>query len=217
MPAKCKACGKITQGDDFCESCKVQRDYFKLKGENRTLPLKIKFIEKAYSSYFYDGSPRQAIIKAKFHNPARFIHTLLTDISIDIKDILSQNSIDMVISSPYHGKKLYSVEFDLPQEMAKCISKAFNIPYAQPIEKVKTTKKQHELSAEERKVNLLGAFKVTGEVKRKNILIIDDVITTASTISALAIELKLAGAGDVFAWSYTYNEYKKGEKNGEQQ
>ncbi|MEG2193027.1 MAG: phosphoribosyltransferase family protein, partial [Oscillospiraceae bacterium] len=172
------------------------------------------FIKKFYASYYYDESPRGAVLEAKFYRPARFINTLLTDISIDIKEILSQNSIDIIISVPFHKSKLHRFEFDVPKEMAKRIGTGFNIPVAHPIEKVRRTAKQHSLSLEGRKVNLIGAFKMVGDVRGKNILLIDDVITSANTVIALATQLKIAGAKDIIAWAYTYNNHKKGEKYG---
>jgi len=67
--------------------------------------------------------------------------------------------------------------------------------------KTKPTRPQVEVTGHERLSNLTGSFKVRKDnlVKDKNILIIDDVLTTGSTLNECAGCLKQAGACSVFA------------------
>ncbi|EKC70523.1 phosphoribosyltransferase, partial [human gut metagenome] len=69
--------------------------------------------------------------------------------------------------------------------------------------KVRKTKSQKSLSARERKVNVYGAFDVKDKkiVKGKNILLIDDLKTTGSTLNECAKMLNIYGASGV--WSAT--------------
>ncbi len=60
------------------------------------------------------------------------------------------------------------------------------------------TQSQKKLNALQRRKNLEKAFCVTGDVRGKNILVIDDVYTTGSTIDAMAGCLKRKGAGNVY-------------------
>ena len=55
----------------------------------------------------------------------------------------------------------------------------------------------------ERKENVKDKFQVkkVGAIKRKKIMLIDDVITTGATVSELASQLKKDGASRVFAAS----------------
>ena len=142
---------------------------------------------------------------AKFRNPAPFISSFLADISIDINVILEQNNIDMIVAVPCHKSKLYTQEFDLPAEMARRMSRLYNIEYSQCIVKVRKTDKQHNLPKDMRKSNLMNAFEVVGDVKGRRILVIDDVITTGTTVSTVARDLKIAGRERVYVWAYTLN------------
>ena len=63
--------------------------------------------------------------------------------------------------------------------------------------KVKETPPQIGLSARERQSNLKKAFKVTGDVKDKSILLIDDVVTTGATVTECSKVLLKAGAKKV--------------------
>ena len=67
--------------------------------------------------------------------------------------------------------------------------------------KVRQTKKQHQLSLAERTQNLQGAFAASSGalVKAKRILLVDDVLTTGSTLAACADTLLAAGAASVSA------------------
>ena len=69
--------------------------------------------------------------------------------------------------------------------------------------RTRATEPQIELSAAERRVNVKGAFSVRGaeRVAGKRILLLDDVMTTGSTMDECAKELKKAGASAVIAVS----------------
>ncbi|MBR5805886.1 MAG: ComF family protein [Oscillospiraceae bacterium] len=206
---KCKCCFKPADGHNLCDKCR--KELAKCRIANPHLPLnkKIDFINECYASYKYESTAADIVKGAKFRNPAPFLASLLDDISIDIKQILAQNNIDMVLPVPSHKSKLYTQEYDLPTEMAKRISRHFGVQFSDCVTKVRKTEKQHNLPRDKRKANLVNAFKVNGDLTGKNILVIDDVITTGFTVSAVATELKLAGREKVYVWCYTLNIERK--------
>ena len=63
----------------------------------------------------------------------------------------------------------------------------------------KYTETQTKLSSEERKQNMEMAFEVTKQLNGKKIALVDDVLTTGSTISACAMRLKEMGSPFVIA------------------
>jgi predicted amidophosphoribosyltransferase len=66
--------------------------------------------------------------------------------------------------------------------------------------KIKNTKAQSSLSAKKRSSNLVDAFKWSGQTPiNQDVLLIDDVITTGSTLNTAAETLKLAGAHKIIA------------------
>ena len=205
---KCKRCFKPADSKNLCSNC--ARELAKCRIPNPQLPLekKLDFISGTYASYKYEDVARDVIISAKFRNPAAFIASLLDDISIDIKQILAQNNIDIIVPVPSHKSKLYTQEFDLPDEMAKKLAKHIGADYSYAVKKTRKTEKQHNLARNKRKTNLVNAFEVTGNVAGKRILLIDDVITTGITVSTIAADLKLAGRDNVYVWAYTFNKEK---------
>ena len=132
---KCKRCFKPADSNNLCSNC--ARELAKCRISNPHLPLekKLDFISGTYASYKYEDAARDVIISAKFRNPAAFIASLLDDISIDIKQILAQNNIDIIVPDPSHKSKLYTQEFDLPDEMAKKLAKHIGAEYSYAVKK----------------------------------------------------------------------------------
>ena len=59
---------------------------------------------------------------------------------------------------------------------------------------MKYTETQTVLNRSQRKENMQGAFIVSQNVSGKTIILVDDVLTTGSTLSSMAVSLKSAGA-----------------------
>jgi predicted amidophosphoribosyltransferase len=68
-------------------------------------------------------------------------------------------------------------------------------------QRVRATEVQSKLDASERRKNLKGAFAVTGSVQGLHVALLDDVITTGTTVEILTRELKDVGAAHVTVWS----------------
>lgn len=202
---KCKCCGKPADKDNLCARCASEIEKQRIPESKRKIDKKFEMVDGTYASYYYKSQARAAVLKSKFKNPAAFLNSVLVDISIDIQNILEQNNIDMIVAVPCHKSKYYTQEYDLPAEIARRIAEFTGTEYSDCVRKVRKTEKQHNLPISNRRVNLVNAFEVTADLTGKNILVIDDVVTTGSTLSAVATELKLAGADKVYAWAYTYN------------
>jgi ComF family protein len=83
-------------------------------------------------------------------------------------------------------------------ELARHLSRLSGIPASHKVcSRIKKTPLQTGLKASERKRNLKQAFAITGNVKGLHICIVDDVMTTGSTLEAIASVLKVAGAAHV--------------------
>ncbi len=112
------------------------------------------------------------------------------------------STADYVIPVPLHNTRLRERGFNQSLLLANRIAKRLNIPCEPGIlNRVRYTKSQSKLSAEERIKNVQGAFKVQDAriVKNKVLILVDDVLTTGSTLNACALSLKEAGAGKILA------------------
>lgn len=117
--------------------------------------------------------------------------------------------IDLILPVPLHSLKKAERGFNQSFYLAKGMSKALNIPVSQSILKRKRyTESQTQKNLVERTENMLEAFQIKNEkkVKGKNILLIDDVITTGATIRECGKILQASGAGNIYAASIALAE-----------
>ncbi|MCF6269920.1 MAG: ComF family protein [Melioribacteraceae bacterium] len=120
------------------------------------------------------------------------------------KNIITNWNVDFIIPIPLFHLKKIERGYNQAMYIAKGLSKASQINVKTNIVKrVKNTLSQTKLSNDERKGNMLRAFRVKNSksIKGKNIIVIDDVITTGTTVLELAKILKENGANKIFCLS----------------
>jgi ComF family protein len=108
--------------------------------------------------------------------------------------------IDMIIPVPLGRERIKQRGYNQVAMIAKPLSIALQVQYApNELTRKKETRTQVGLTKVERKKNVEGAFQASASVKRKNIVVMDDVSTTGATLSAIAESLYQAGAENVYA------------------
>ena len=89
--------------------------------------------------------------------------------------------------------------FNQAAYLAERLSGYTGIPWdEQLVRKIKKTRSQKKLNAAERRRNLKKAYLVTGKISGLTVLVVDDVYTTGSTMDAMAMSLREAGAEEVY-------------------
>jgi ComF family protein len=116
--------------------------------------------------------------------------------------LISDNvGADMITFVPMFPKDRRKRSFNQSFLIAAEISAAMNIPVADDlIVKTRRTSQQKLLSGTERRVNLINAFSVInkGKIKGRNIILVDDICTTGSTLAEISSLLKANGASSVY-------------------
>jgi len=113
---------------------------------------------------------------------------------------ISWSAFDVVFPVPLHGRKLRARGFNQSAVLAKALARVAALPLdVFSFRKIRETRPQTFLSAEERVKNVRGVFEVENPaaVEGKRILLVDDVFTTGSTIREGVRELLRKGAADV--------------------
>lgn len=121
---------------------------------------------------------------------------------IYIEKTKNKKAETIIIPVPLHKRRFNWRGFNQAFLLAEYIADKFKLPvYENLIIRKKNTKPQTKIeSMKERKANIKGAFFCPRKnlVKNKNVIIIDDVCTTLATLDECAIELKKAGAKNIW-------------------
>ncbi|WP_294389157.1 ComF family protein [uncultured Clostridium sp.] len=155
-------------------------------------------IEKDSLSYgFYGGIIKILILKFKYESNFTAGYVLSNFLIEMIKE--QEINGDVICYVPMSRKAKKKRGFNQCEIMAKNVGYKLNIPVSNCIKKIKDTREQKTLTKEERIINLKGAFKISSinEIKNKNIILIDDVMTTGATISECKYILKKSGAKQI--------------------
>jgi len=107
----------------------------------------------------------------------------------------------ILVPIPLSSSKLRKRGYNQSEILAKELSQKFNFPVHDLLSRTRETKTQVGLSNEKRKLNVQGAFSIKTEnikLKTKNILLVDDIATTGSTLLEAARVLKKGGVDKVF-------------------
>lgn len=123
-----------------------------------------------------------------------------------IADRLADRSIEspeVIIPVPLHILRLQERGYNQALEIARPISKRLNIPLAgDACQRVISTQPQAVIPAGQRQSNVKKAFSISPHFTAGHIALVDDVITTGSTMAELAQQFKKAGVKRVDVWCF---------------
>ncbi|AGC69539.1 phosphoribosyltransferase [Thermoclostridium stercorarium subsp. stercorarium DSM 8532] len=209
FPARCICCDRILPFDiplEICDECK--KDIRFLRNFEHIFPAGSN-IRKVYSAFEYEGNVREAIHRLKFgetpHNAS-----VLVDLSFPFLESFLKNETfksvmkyDIIIPTPLHPRRKRQRGYNQSELIASRLSYHMNVPALKGVLVKKiNTPPQSRLGRGERLINLVGVFSVKkpGLVKGRRILLVDDIMTTGSTLEHCAKALKNAGAAYIDAY-----------------
>jgi competence protein ComFC len=209
LPRFCPACNNALAASEHfvCNNCIANiklADADLIKSEFERKFSSDKIITNFHSLFVFEKDREfQSIVHSiKYKENFRLAVFLGNLVGQKLNDITKSWSPDFLIPIPLHHLKKAERGYNQSFYLAKGISSVYEIPVKNNIIKRKRfTPSQTQLNLKQRKENVEGAFSVhkKNTLHEKNIILIDDVITTGSTISECGKILKEAGAKNVYA------------------
>lgn len=193
FPRRCPFCRKtISAEENFCAACARQLPTavytrFAVGGVPCCAPL------------LYTENYAKAVRRMKFGKKKYYAHALALLMARAVSRIYQKEAFDLITFVPADKKSLRQRGFNQAEELAKELAVYINLPYISVLEKYKRNVPQHTLKRSERLKNVRGVFRVPKNysLKNKNILLVDDIITTGNTLGECARMLKRAGCQSV--------------------
>lgn len=180
---QCQRCGTFGSNVPTCPNCSIWPKY--LKYNIAALP--------------YTKEYREVLHLFKFRKQG-WLAPVLADLMT--KALPPSLSLDLIIPVPLHKNRLYERGFNQSALLAQEMARNLEVPFKKDLLlRQLDTPHQTGLDLHQRKGNLQNAFKVTdiSAIKDKTILLIDDTITTGSTLLECAKTLSQAQGKTIIA------------------
>lgn len=185
----CRRCGRDVPGLDrefVCEDCRTHCPHF----------------DRVASALRFEGEARQMMLDFKFNR-----HLWLRDDLVDWLEGAARarfkvGEIDLVVPMPTTTWHRLDRGFNQCDYLARPLARRLERPFAgRLMKRVGSPQRQGGLDEDERRQNVVGTFAVRrpARVKGACVLVVDDIMTTGSTLSECAKTLKAAGAAKVWA------------------
>ena len=215
FPKTCPMCDKVIYPyQDICDACERKLEYVsepKCKKCGKPIRLMeqeycmdctkhVHYYEQGIAACVYSEQVKKSIYKFKYHNRRGYSEFYGKAIAAKYQKQIQAWKADVLIPVPIHYKRYVKRGYNQSKLLAKQLSKQLNIPMDSSIlQRSINTKPQKELNVKDRLKNLESAFKITENVvKYKQVIIVDDIYTTGSTIDACAKILMDAGVKKIF-------------------
>lgn len=157
--------------------------------------LKPPLYERCISLFSFDGPVRELLHKVKYKDDGYALRSIA---ALSKAYLPSDLDADLILPVPLHAKRLRERGYNQCIRLAKAIFPNIPISY-DGLKRRVHTRPQTSLDRRQRLVNLKGAFEVclSSDFAKKRILLLDDVLTTGSTINECVLTLWKAGFRNV--------------------
>lgn len=159
---------------------------------------------KVMALFPYEPPIVHLLLNLKFSQKLNYAQTFGEIMTDRIRQIWYKNKPlpDLILPVPLHISRLKERGFNQTLEIARPIAKVLNIPIdTSGVRRLKKTKAQSGLNAKDRKTNLRDAFRAEKNYSGLKIAILDDIVTTGTTIQSLSVCLQENGAENIDVWA----------------
>ncbi len=206
FPPKCCMCSKILSSGSricICETCATEIDYF----SDNVILMDLPGAAEAYCDGVicvgrYCASFKKSLKRFKFSNKPSYYRAFGKLLATKLQSVKKLGEVDIIIPVPMHKSRQRQRGYNQAALIAGYVARELGIKMeSRLLIKTKETASQSVLGKSERVCNLEGAFAIRNpeRIKGKSILLIDDIVTTGSTINQCSKALKVSGAARIIA------------------
>lgn len=186
----CLLCGREAPlGEDgVCDECR--KTLVRVKRYR-----KLDLVGAVPAAFSYVGAARGAMHRFKYKGAAWLAEYFMSYVTLE-----EPERFDCIVPVPMHPVKRYIRRYSPAELLADALSARYGIPVeTELLERTRLTASQTKKSRLERTQVLSSVYRARPEIRGKNVLIVDDVVTTGSTLLACAAVCLQAGAEFVAA------------------
>ena len=210
-PEKCILCNQLLSKEetDLCHNCWADAPEFIFS--KRSIP----FVAKWTSLWYYRNNVIQSIHRFKFYNDRSYANAYARLLAMKLLDTDFVEGCDFITWVPVSRLRKFTRGYDQSELLAKALARELGCEAVRSLRKIRNTPPQSgSRSVSSRKANVLGVYRAVNREKLagKQILLIDDVLTTGATVSECAKTLLTASAKEVRVATIATSYYDNSKK-----
>ena len=193
---RCEECERLKYIDDpICLKCGCTKDDCVCKRQSREAEYKA-----VVAPFYYGGSIANGILNLKMNEMPKLAQAQGREIADAVKKHYGDLEFDFVTFVPMYKSDETARGFNQARLLAEVVSGECRIPLRDVLIKKHKTKMQKRQGATDRFVNMYGVFEIkeNENIRGANVLLIDDVKTSGSTLTSVSLTLKAYGAKSVY-------------------
>ena len=197
-PTRCAFCHKLIrhEGETVCRECLRTLPYTPKAAQTQ----KLRHVSVCASPLYYEGDVRASLLRYKFSSLTAYAE-IYADFMVKCIDE-NQITCDSITWVPLSRRRLRKRGYDQAQLLAEAIAARKGLPYERTLIKRRNNPPQSRTGrAEARRANVAGVYAAdpSAALHGRRLLLVDDIVTTGSTLSEAAGVLRQAGAAAVCA------------------
>ncbi len=213
FPPRCVFCGEIVPpGTQVCRVCAKavapcgSARVLTVPGNGGQIP--------CAAVYPYEDRVRASLLRYKFHGEKKNAEFYAEKLAALVKTAFPGAVFSLVTWVPLSEERKKERGYDQAEQLARLLARELHLPCAPCLRKAKPNRVQHFLRRGEREANVRGVYEpVGGEAAGKNVLLVDDIVTTGATLAECAGVLLRNGAASVFCAAVAEAEPEQVEKS----
>ncbi len=211
FPERCGLCGTAIPPETLlCQSCLegVQRieppvcvhcgrEKAACRCQNRR-----RHFERCISPFLYSGTIKQGILRLKWDNETCAVELFGSEMARCVQREYGAEAFSAIVPVPMTPQDQRARGYNQSRLLADELARRLGVPVLEALLKIQETVPQKGLDAIARTGNVLGVFDVrpemVPEIEGRSFLLVDDLVTTGSTLDECAKMLKIYGAIRIF-------------------
>ena len=195
FPPKCILCRRLLRKDemDLCHSCRADSPVF--SREN----FRFSFIARWTAVWYYKDTVRASLLRYKFHNRRSYADAYGRLLAMKLQTE-GMDDFDILSWVPVSRLRRLKRGYDQVELLARAVARELGVPCVPTLVKVRNTPPQSRIpDAAGRRANVMNAYRAKDPktVSGKQVLLLDDIITTGATVSECAKTLLISGAKEI--------------------
>ncbi|MFZ5574933.1 MAG: double zinc ribbon domain-containing protein [Pseudomonadota bacterium] len=210
LPSACLLCGAATTTGPLCPGCRADLPWHRAPAcpqcaqpvpDGQPCGACLRHppaFDRTAAALVYRFPADRMIPRLKYHGQLA-LAPALGDCLADV--LAGAPRPDRVVPMPLHPARLRERGFNHATEIARSVTRRLGLPLdLDSCRRIRDTPPQMGLGHDARRRNLRGAFACSAELGGERVAVVDDVMTTGTSLDELAAALKRAGAAEVDCW-----------------